>query len=109
MFEFLRKNQVAAAGLAIVVTLGLAALFAPWLSPYDPAVQELESRLSGPTWHHPFGNDDLGRDILSRLLSGARVSLRVAASVVLISGIFGVSVGGIAAFIGGKLDAFVTV
>ena len=109
MNEFLRRNRLAAAGLTIVIALSFAALFAPWLVPYDPSLQQLENRLSGPTWQHPFGNDDLGRDILSRILLGARVSLRVAATVVLISVVFGVLVGGIAAFVGGKLDTFVTV
>src|SRR5437016_1149095 len=109
MSDFFRKNMLAAAGLIIVVILFLAALLAPWIMPYDPSVQQLENRLSGPTWQHPLGNDDLGRDILSRILLGARVSLRVAVMVVLISGTFGVLVGGIAAFVGGKIDTFVTV
>ena len=65
-------------------------------------------RLQGPSWRHPFGNDDLGRDILSRILLGARVSMRVGATVVLLSGIAGVLIGGFAGYIGGKLDAFVT-
>jgi peptide/nickel transport system permease protein len=109
MSEFLLKNKLAAAGLTIVTLLTFAALLAPWLAPYDPSSQQLEKRLEGPTLHHPFGNDDLGRDILSRILLGARVSLRVAATVVLISGTFGILVGGIAAYVGGKLDTFVTV
>src|SRR5437660_591469 len=108
MTEFFRKNKLAAVGLAIVMVLAVAAIFAPLLMPYDPFVQQLENRLSGPSWHHPFGNDDLGRDILSRILLGARASLRVGATVVLISGTFGLLVGGFAAFVGGKLDTFVT-
>jgi peptide/nickel transport system permease protein len=108
MTEFFKKNKLAAVGFAIVAVLILSALFAPWLAPYDIAQQRLEDRLSGPSWKHPFGTDDLGRDILSRILLGARVSMRVAATVVLISGLFGVSVGGFAAYVGGKLDAFVT-
>jgi len=108
MTEFLRKNRLAAAGLAIIIAFSLASVFAPWLAPYNIADQQLETRLSGPTWQHPLGNDDLGRDILSRILLGARVSMRVAATVVLISGIFGILVGGLAAFVGGKLDTFVT-
>src|SRR4029079_18633114 len=58
---------------------------------------------------HPFGNDELGRDILSRLLLGARVSLRVGATVVLLSGIAGVLIGGVAGYIGGTLDTFIAV
>src|SRR5439155_1062405 len=71
MTEFLRKNKLAATGLFIVAALTMAALFAPWLAPYDPADQKLMDRLEGPTWKHPFGNDELGRDILSRILWGA--------------------------------------
>src|SRR5262245_26959747 len=108
MTEFLRKNKQAAVGMTIVSMLAIVAVLSPWLAPYDPASQQLENRLSGPSWQHPFGNDDLGRDILSRILLGARVSLRVGATVVLISGIFGVLVGGFAAYVGGKLDVFVT-
>ena len=109
MTEFLRKNKLAFAGLVIVTILTVAALLAPWLMPYDPAGQILQDRLEGPSWHHPFGNDELGRDILSRILLGARVSMRVGATVVLLSGIAGVLIGGFAGFVGGKLDTFVTV
>jgi peptide/nickel transport system permease protein len=109
MNEFFKQNRLAAAGLTIVCLIALAAVFAPWLSRYDASAQHLEDRLSGPSWNHLFGNDDLGRDILSRILLGARVSMRVGATVVLLSGVFGVLVGGFAAFVGGKLDTFVAV
>lgn len=108
MTDFLRKNKLAAAGLIIVSVLTLAAVFAPWLIPYDPADQMLVDRLEGPSWQHPFGNDELGRDILSRILFGTRVSMRVGATVVLLSGIAGVLIGGLAGYVGGKLDTFVT-
>src|SRR5437773_3129239 len=108
MTEFLRKNKLAVGGLVIVTALTLTAVFAPWFIPYDPADQDLVDRLQGPSWRHPFGNDDLGRDILSRILLGARVSMRVGATVVLLSGIAGVLIGGFAGYIGGNLDAFVT-
>jgi len=103
-----RKNKLALAGLIIVAALTLAAVFAPWLAPYDPADQLLMDRLNGPSWQHPFGNDELGRDILSRILLGARVSMRVAATVVLFSSVVGVLVGGLAGYVGGKLDALIT-
>src|SRR2546427_7671801 len=109
MTEFFRKNKLAAVGLVIVAVFTLAALFAPWLAPYDPADQKLMDRLEGPSWKHPFGNDELGRDILSRILLGTRVSMRVGATVVLLSGIAGVLIGGFAGYVGGKLDTFVTV
>src|SRR5215471_18229724 len=109
MTEFLRRNTLATAGLGIAIVLTVTAVFAPWLAPYDPAVQRLPERLDGPSWKHPFGNDELGRDILSRILLGTRVSMRVGATVVLLSVIVGVLIGGFAGYIGGKLDTFVTV
>lgn len=109
MFEFFRKNKLALAGSIIVTALMLAAIFAPWLAPYDPADQKLATRLEGPSWKHPFGNDELGRDILSRILLGTRVSMRVGATVVFLSVLAGVLIGGFAGYIGGTLDAFVTV
>src|SRR5437879_6251903 len=109
MTEFFRKNKLAAAGFIIVVALSLTALFAPWLAPYDAADQKLMDRLEGPSWRHPLGNDELGRDILSRILLGTRVSMRVGATVVLLSGIAGVLIGGFAGYAGGKVDTFVTV
>src|SRR6516164_11203171 len=109
MNEFFRKNRLAFAGSIIVLALTLSAIFAPWLAPYDPADQKLATRLEGPSWKHPFGNDELGRDILSRILLGTRVSMRVGATVVLLSVTAGVLIGGFAGYIGGKLDTFVTV
>jgi peptide/nickel transport system permease protein len=108
MTEFLRKNGLAFAGLIVVGLLTLLAVFAPLIVPYDPAGQELSERLNGPSLKHPLGNDELGRDILSRLLVGTRVSLRVGATVVLISATAGVLIGGLAGYIGGRLDTFIT-
>ena len=96
-------------GFVVISGLTLAGLFAPWLMPYDPSAQDLTARLIGPSWDHPFGNDELGRDILSRVLLGARISMRVGATVVLLSGIFGVLIGGFAGYVGGRIDTFVTV
>jgi peptide/nickel transport system permease protein len=109
MTEFFIKNKLAMAGAIIIIALSLSAVFAPWLAPYDPSDQKLMDRLEGPSWKHPFGNDELGRDILSRILLGTRVSMRVGATVVLLSGIAGVLIGGLAGYVGGKLDIFVTV
>jgi len=108
MTSLFRGNKLAVAGLVIVAGLIFVAVFATWLAPYDPATQQLMNRLDGPSWQHPFGNDELGRDILSRILLGARVSMRVAATVVLFSSVVGVLVGGLAGYVGGKLDVFVT-
>ena len=109
MIDFLKRNRLATVGLVILSVLFSSALAAPWLVPYDPARQELSARLSGPSLDHPFGTDELGRDIFSRILMGTRVSMRVGVTVVLISGIFGVAIGGAAGFIGGRFDTIVTV
>ena len=108
MTELFRQNKLAAGGLLIVVVLTLSALLAPWLVPYDPAAQELSARLMGPSWEHPFGTDELGRDIFSRIMMGTRVSMRVGATVVVLSSVIGVVIGGGAAFIGGYLDTLIT-
>src|SRR5215470_4249558 len=109
MKGFFSNNRLAAIRFVIAAVLVFTALAAPWLMPYDPADQELSIRLQGPSWRHPFGNDELGRDILSRLLLGARVSMRVGGTVVLLSGLTGVLIGGLAGYAGGKLDTFITV
>jgi peptide/nickel transport system permease protein len=109
MSDFFRRNKLALFGFIIILSLTVVAVLAPWLAPYDPAAQDLPSRLAGPSWQHPFGNDELGRDILSRILLGTRISMRVGAAVVLLSGVFGVLLGGIAGYVGGKADTFVTV
>jgi len=109
MSNFFRRNKLAFLGFLIILVLTFVALFAPWLLPYDPSAQNLPNRLAGPSWQHPFGNDELGRDILSRVLLGTRVSMRVGALVVLLSGIMGVLIGGFAGYAGGKADTFVTV
>ena len=107
--SFLRKSHLAAVGLLIIILLAVVALAAPWLVPYDPVAFELSERLAGPSWKHPFGNDELGRDILSRIMMGTRVSMRVGATVVLLSAGIGVLIGGFAGYAGGRLDTFVSV
>lgn len=108
MTEFFKNKKLALAGLIIIVVISVVALLAPWIVPYDPSAQDLENRLAGPSWDHPLGNDELGRDILSRILMGARVSMQVGAAVVLLTGAIGVLIGGLSAYVGGKLDAFIT-
>ncbi len=68
-----RKQPLAAMGVALLVVFALCAMFAPWLAPYDPARLDLMGRLMGPSGAHWFGTDELGRDILSRTLFGARI------------------------------------
>lgn len=96
------------AGAAIVLVTVLAAILAPWLSPYDPAAQVLPLRLAGPSRAHPFGLDELGRDILSRILAGARISLLVGLVVVSVSATVGTLVGAIAGYVGGITDDLIS-
>jgi peptide/nickel transport system permease protein len=92
------------AGAVIVAIVVGSALAAPWLLPWDPAAQDLPNRLQGPTWQHWFGLDELGRDILARVLLGARVSLLVGVIVVGVSATVGLVVGAVSGYYGGRLD-----
>jgi len=103
----LLKNFAFTSGLLLTVFLLLVALAAPLLSPYDPDVQETSRRLEPPSHEHLLGLDDLGRDVLSRIIFGARVSLRVGFSVVFIASIIGISLGAIAGYYGGIVDTLV--
>ena len=87
-----------------LAVIGLVALFAPVLAPYDPNDQNLTARLELPSLDHPLGTDHLGRDVLSRLLIGSRFSLAITTVSVLISGVFGTLVGAIAGRVGGATD-----
>ena len=91
-------------GGAIVALAIALAVFGPTLSPYDPSTQELARRLEGPSLQHPFGLDELGRDILTRIASGARISLLVGLAVVSVSSIAGMFFGSIAGYFGGRVD-----
>jgi peptide/nickel transport system permease protein len=91
-------------GGALVALALLAALVGPAVTPYDPAHQELPQRLASPTASHPFGLDELGRDILARVLAGARISFLVGLTVVIVSAIVGTLFGALAGYFGGVLD-----
>jgi peptide/nickel transport system permease protein len=91
-------------GAAIVLVAVLAAVLAPVVVPYDPAAQQLALRLEGPSRSHPFGLDELGRDILARVLSGARISLLVGLIVVGVSATVGMTFGALAGYFGGYVD-----
>ena len=95
-------------GLVIVVIAVAAALVGPLLTPYDPASQELARRLEGPSASHPLGLDELGRDILARLLAGTRISLLVGLAVVSVSSVVGMLLGSIAGYFGGRIDLLIS-
>ena len=116
--QILRQRTLSHKGFmigAIVLILILAmALLAPVLSPHDPYHQDLSNRMINPIWHadgtwkHPLGTDNLGRDYLSRLMYGARISLLIGVSAMVISGIIGIFLGVIAGYFGGRVDMFVS-
>jgi peptide/nickel transport system permease protein len=105
-----RGDRAALAGLLVLVAAAAGALLAPVLAPADPLRNDLLERLTPPMWSaggsaaHPLGTDTLGRDVLSRLLYGARVSLVVGLATVLVAGAVGVALGVLAGFYGGWLD-----
>jgi peptide/nickel transport system permease protein len=100
-------------GFCLLTGFVLLAVFAPWLSPHDPYVQDLALRLQPPWWSaggsldHPLGTDEFGRDFLSRLIFGARVSLAIALIVVVVSAPIGILLGLVGGYFGGRIDAFV--
>ena len=104
-----RSNPLATTGVVLVAIFVIFALFAPWIAPYDPAAIDLPTRLSPPSAAHWFGTDELGRDILSRLIYGSRISMLVGSCVVAGSLGLGLIVGSIAGYYGGRIDRFVNV
>jgi len=101
-------------GVGILAVIVLIALLAPVLAPHDPYLQNLSARNVPPFWYakgswvHPLGTDQLGRDYLSRVIYGARISLLIGISVVIISGLIGTTLGLAAGYFGGKVDMLVT-
>jgi peptide/nickel transport system permease protein len=104
-----RHNPLAAAGVVLVIVFVLCAIFAPWLAPCDPAQIHLPARLDPPSFSRWCGTDELGRDICSRLIYGARISMLVGSSVVGLSLGIGLIIGSIAGYYGGGIDRFVNV
>ena len=104
-----RHNVLATTGVVLVVIFAMFALFAPWIAPQDPAFINLPSRLQSPSSAHWCGTDELGRDILSRLIYGSRISMLVGSCVVACSLGLGLIVGSLAGYYGGRLDRFVNI
>jgi peptide/nickel transport system permease protein len=107
LFEFLRHSVLARFGFAIAALLIIAALAAPLIAPANPSAQNLAARLQSPSHSHWMGTDELGRDIFSRILYGARISLFVSICVVLGCGLTGLTLGMLAGYRGGIFDRIV--
>jgi peptide/nickel transport system permease protein len=104
-----RQNPLATIGVALVAVFVIFAIFAPWLAPEDPSHIDLPGRLRSPSFSHWCGTDELGRDICSRLIYGARISMLVGSCVVAGSLALGLTIGSIAGYYGGRVDRFVNI
>jgi peptide/nickel transport system permease protein len=108
------RNGTLLLGLALLLPLLVGALAAPWLAPHDPFEQDVVARLlkpvwqAGGSWEHVLGTDKLGRDYLSRLLHGARISMLVGFSAAALAGLIGVTMGLLAGYFGGRVDAVIS-
>jgi peptide/nickel transport system permease protein len=107
--DFLRRSVPGRWGFALTLLLVIVALAAPWLAPYDPVAQNLPARLLSPTASHWMGTDELGRDILSRIIFGTRVSMLVSVCVVFGAGIIGLAIGAVAGYFGGWFDHLINI
>jgi peptide/nickel transport system permease protein len=103
-FRQLRRHPEVVVGLVVVVVWLLLALLAPWLAPFGPLEQNVLNRLQPPGEVHRFGTDELGRDILSRVLYGGRITIPAGLAVVLVNSVLGWLIGAVAGFVGGIWD-----
>jgi oligopeptide transport system permease protein len=103
-FRRLQRNGFAMAGLVFIAVLLILAALAPWIAPYGYEEMDYAAKLAGPSGAHWLGCDFLGRDLLSRLIYGARVSLSVAVVSTLISLLLGTAYGSVSGYVGGRLD-----
>lgn len=114
LWQRITQNKALTIGCGLLIIISVLAIFAPLFSPYDPYVQDLAYRTVPPvwfdkgTWLHPLGTDQLGRDYMSRLIYGARISLLIGLSVALISGLIGTTMGLLAGYFGGRADMVVS-
>jgi peptide/nickel transport system permease protein len=104
--QLARSKPLGAASLALITLIVFVAIFAPWLAPYDPT-EQTPAMLRGPSADHIFGTDNFGRDILSQIIHGARISLQVGIAAVALGTCFGALLGIVCGYLGGKLDLVV--
>lgn len=108
LLKRLMRHRLAAIGLVLILIIAAGAIFVPWLSPYDVDAMKLQDARQTPTLEHPLGTDKLGRDNLTRVLAGGRISLFVALASVTISTVIGTSLGLIAGYSGGWIDTIIS-
>ncbi|WP_454690223.1 ABC transporter permease [Achromobacter aloeverae] len=107
LWQALRRNKLSWVGIGLLLAIVLVAAFAPWIAPHDPLQQNIAYRLDPPSADYWLGTDSYGRDVLSRLIYGARVSLLVGFVAILIAMSIGASLGILAGYVGGLLDQFI--
>lgn len=107
MNNLIRHNPLFTTGLVIVGFMALVAILAPWLAPYDPTAIDLDAILMPPSWQHPLGTDGLGRDLLSRMMFGAQISLLVGFVAVGIAAAIGIIFGAVSGYYSGKVDTLI--
>lgn len=103
----IRKNPMTILGLSIIVIMALLAIFAPYISSYNPTEMNVLDRFQEPSLKHLFGTDEVGRDILTRVIYGTRISLTTGISVVVMAGVIGVFIGSVCGYFGGYVDQVV--
>jgi peptide/nickel transport system permease protein len=103
-WKYFIRHKLAVAGMIVVILLVIACIIGPVISPYDVEKSDLRNRYQPPSLVHPFGTDDLGRDMLTRLLYGGRISLSIGLFSMTIAVVIGVLIGSLAGFYGRKLD-----
>ncbi|MDB5924928.1 MAG: gsiD [Betaproteobacteria bacterium] len=107
LLQFVVQQPLGAAGLAVIVIMAVCAVFAPWVAPYDPLTVDYAMMLAAPSWEHWLGTDSFGRDVLSRIIYGARTALAVGFLASFIGSTVGAIIGVVSAYFGGRIDLFI--
>lgn len=107
VLQFVTQQPLGAGGLAFIVLMAFAAVFAPWVAPYDPLAVDYTAMLAPPSWEHWVGTDSFGRDVLSRIIYGARTALAVGFLASFLGSTIGAIVGVVSAYFGGKIDMLI--
>jgi peptide/nickel transport system permease protein len=105
--QFILHQPLGAGGLAFIVLMALAAIFAPWVTPYDPLAVDYGGMLAAPSWQHWMGTDSFGRDVMTRVIYGARTALAVGFLASFVGSTAGAVIGVISAYFGGKIDMII--
>jgi peptide/nickel transport system permease protein len=107
VLQFMAQQPLGAAGLAVIIVMAICAVFAPWVAPYDPLTVDYESMLAAPSAAHWLGTDSFGRDVLSRVIYGARTALAIGFLASFLGSTIGAIIGVVSAYFGGKVDLII--